>query len=139
MAPMAMFQYLTAGHWQPGKEVCTILSVSGMIAGAGLVGVYEAVWSIRRKLAVKHFVCTEYVHLICREPRGSWNYRSGWLPPTNLLRTVTSYPDGLIYRLTVVGALHASRSHSLPQFKYIADPNTLLFLGSWDSSFPVAK
>lgn len=42
-------------------------------------------------------------------------------------RTDIRYPDGLIYRLTVVGALHASRSHSLPHFRYIADPKTLLF------------
>lgn len=54
-------------------------------------------------------------------------YRSGWLPPTPYLRTDTSYPNGLIYRLTVVGAFHAFRSHSLLDFKYIADPKPLLF------------
>lgn len=43
----------------------------------------------------------------------------------------SSNPDGLIYvQITVAGALHAFRSHSLPHFEYIADPKTLLFLSS---------
>lgn len=39
-------------------------------------------------------------------------------------RTDIRYPDGLIFRLTVVDAF---RSHSLSHFRYIADPKTLLF------------
>lgn len=115
MAPIGMLYIMSnCGPLAAGGRKY-VLSVSGMIAGAK-AGVYVAVWSIQEKNWRLKSVCGATA-----VKRVAATHES--------LRTDTSYPDGL-YRLTVVGALHAFRSHSLPRFKYIADPRTLLFSGS---------